>query len=217
MDIRNLVADKDGYLYDYDGENRIVRISRGDGDSIPTTVAEFVYDALNRRIYAYDAIAGAGRYFCYNNGWQVIARIFPGSFGFGRPFCPAAAFSVQKVLSVFSNTPPVLLNLRPCGGPIFLAQNGLNGDEDILGCVRDGGKSMPTISTKPREIIGLEEYNTAGSLAWANVFGNTIDEVLVRSATSSKYYFVHNHLYSPVAVMVEEIDGSVFGLCSVDF
>ncbi len=81
-------------------------------------MAEFVYDALGRRIYAYDAIAGAGRYFCYNNGWQV-----------------------------------------------------------------------------------LEEYNTAGSFAWANVFGNYIDEVLVRSATSSKYYYAHNHLYSPVAVM----------------
>ena len=81
-------------------------------------MATFDYDALGRRIYAYDAIADAGRYFCYNNAWQV-----------------------------------------------------------------------------------LEEYNTAGSFAWANVFGNYIDEVLVRSATSSKYYYAHNHLYSPVAVM----------------
>ena len=81
-------------------------------------MATFDYDALGRRIYAYDAIADAGRYFCYNNAWQV-----------------------------------------------------------------------------------LEEYNTAGSFAWANVFGNYIDEVLVRSSTSSKYYYAHNHLYSPVAVM----------------
>jgi RHS repeat-associated protein len=114
----NMITDKDGYLYDYDGENRIVKISRGDGDSTPTTVATFDYNALGRRIYAYDAIAGAGRYFCYNNNWQV-----------------------------------------------------------------------------------LQEYNTAGSFAWANVFGNYIDEVLVRSATSSKYYYAHNHLYGPVAVM----------------
>jgi hypothetical protein len=35
-------------------------------------VAEFVYDALGRRIYAYDTIADAGRYFCYNNQWQVL-------------------------------------------------------------------------------------------------------------------------------------------------
>jgi hypothetical protein len=46
-------------------------------------------------------------------------------FGFGRPFCPAAAFSVKKVLTVFSNTIAVLFNLRPCGGPKFLAQNSL--------------------------------------------------------------------------------------------
>jgi hypothetical protein len=26
-------------------------------------------------------------------------------FGFGRPFCPAAAFSAKNVLSVFSHTP----------------------------------------------------------------------------------------------------------------
>jgi len=45
-------------------------------------------------------------------------------FGFGRPFCPAAAFSVKNVLSVFSNTLPVLFGLRPCIGPKFLAQNG---------------------------------------------------------------------------------------------
>ncbi len=114
----NLIADKDGYLYDYDGENRIVRISRGDGDSTPTTVAEFVYDALGRRIYAYDAIADTGRYFCYNNAWQV-----------------------------------------------------------------------------------LEEYDDAGDFAWANIFGNYIDEVLVRAGNDDVYYYAHNHLYSPVAVM----------------
>ncbi len=41
-DAGNLIADKDGNLYDYDYENRIVQISRDDGDSAPTTVAESV-------------------------------------------------------------------------------------------------------------------------------------------------------------------------------
>jgi hypothetical protein len=44
-------------------------------------------------------------------------------FGFGRPFCSAAAFSAKKSFSVFSNTPSVLFDLRPCIGPKFLAQN----------------------------------------------------------------------------------------------
>jgi RHS repeat-associated protein len=34
-----------------------------------------------------------------------------------------------------------------------------------------------------------------------NIRVSYIDEVLVRSATSTKYYYAHNHLYSPVAVM----------------
>jgi hypothetical protein len=46
------------------------------------------------------------------------------------------------------------------------------------------------------------DTDDAGDFAWANVFGNTIDEVPVRSATSSKYYYAHNYLYSPVAVVI---------------
>jgi len=41
----NLTADKDGYEYQYDYENRIVKITK-DGSAI----AEFAYDALGRRI-----------------------------------------------------------------------------------------------------------------------------------------------------------------------
>ncbi|NLH17795.1 MAG: hypothetical protein GX455_14555, partial [Phycisphaerae bacterium] len=47
----------------------------------------------------------------------------------------------------------------------------------------------------------LGEYNTVGSFAWVNVFGNYIDEVLVRAGNYDTYYYAHNHLYSPVAVM----------------
>jgi hypothetical protein len=59
-------------------------------------------------------------------------------FCFGRPFCPAAAFSVKNVLSVFSNTPPGLFDLRPCIGPKFLAQNSLYYDKRIILLVRLG-------------------------------------------------------------------------------
>jgi len=41
----NLTADKDGYEYQYDYENRIVKITKDDND-----IAEFAYDALGRRI-----------------------------------------------------------------------------------------------------------------------------------------------------------------------
>ncbi|NLH17023.1 MAG: RHS repeat protein [Phycisphaerae bacterium] len=101
----NLIADKDGYLYDYDGENRIVRISRGDGDSTPTIVAQFVYDALGRRIYAYDAIADAGRYFCYNTAFekfderllsQMQKTITASRCWFGESVCSYAIFPLLQ-------------------------------------------------------------------------------------------------------------------------
>jgi YD repeat-containing protein len=41
----NLTADKDGYEYQYDYENRIVKITKDAND-----IAEFSYDALGRRI-----------------------------------------------------------------------------------------------------------------------------------------------------------------------
>ena len=40
----NLTTDKDGYQYEYDYENRIVRITKDGND-----IAEFAYDALGRR------------------------------------------------------------------------------------------------------------------------------------------------------------------------
>ncbi|MHC4155973.1 MAG: hypothetical protein ACYST6_13755 [Planctomycetota bacterium] len=41
----NLTTDKDGYEYQYDYENRIVKITKDGND-----IAEFPYDALGRRI-----------------------------------------------------------------------------------------------------------------------------------------------------------------------
>jgi hypothetical protein len=57
-------------------------------------------------------------------------------FGFGRPFCPAAAFSVKKVLSVFSNMPPGLFGLRPCIGTKFLVQNSPQSCRGVIYFVR---------------------------------------------------------------------------------
>jgi len=47
----NLTKDKDGYEYEYDYENRIVKIIKGGTD-----IAEFAYDALGRRVEKKDLI-----------------------------------------------------------------------------------------------------------------------------------------------------------------
>ena len=65
----NMTVDPDGYQYTYDYENRIVEIK----DSGDTTVAEFAYDALGRRIMKTDSITAANtRYYYYNDQWQVL-------------------------------------------------------------------------------------------------------------------------------------------------
>ncbi|MHC4153819.1 MAG: hypothetical protein ACYST6_02670 [Planctomycetota bacterium] len=60
-------ADKDGYEYQYDYENRIVRITKDGND-----IAEFAYDALGRRIRKIDSVAGTTNLYCYNDNWQVV-------------------------------------------------------------------------------------------------------------------------------------------------
>ena len=65
----NLIVDKDGYGYTYDYENRIVEINDVNG----TTVAEFAYDALGRRIKKTDSVTSANtRLYYYNDKWQVV-------------------------------------------------------------------------------------------------------------------------------------------------
>jgi len=66
----NLTRDRLGYQYEYDYENRIVKITR-DG----TDIAEFSYDALGRRIEKKDLVDNDNtRRYYYNDNWQVLCE-----------------------------------------------------------------------------------------------------------------------------------------------
>jgi YD repeat-containing protein len=69
-DAGNLTTDKDGYTYEYDYENRVVRIE----DSSSNEVAEYAYDALGRRIRVIDSKASTTTLYYYNPEWQVLAE-----------------------------------------------------------------------------------------------------------------------------------------------
>ena len=85
----NLTKDERGYEYEYDYENRIVKITKNS-----QTKAEFAYDALGRRIQKKDLIDpnNTTRYY-YNYNWQVLAE-YDGSdtlqriFIYGNGTCP---------------------------------------------------------------------------------------------------------------------------------
>ena len=66
----NLTTEKDGYEYEYDYENHILKI----GDSNSSTVAEFAYDALGRRIRKIDSLANETTLYYYNYNWQVLCE-----------------------------------------------------------------------------------------------------------------------------------------------
>lgn len=67
----NLITDKDGYEYEYDYENRIVKITKDNND-----IAEFTYDALGRRIEKKDVVdSNNTRRYYYNNNWQAYKLI----------------------------------------------------------------------------------------------------------------------------------------------
>ena len=64
----NLTTDANGYNYQYDYENRIVKITMDGND-----IAQFAYDTLGRRIRKTDSQdANNTRLYYYNNNWQVL-------------------------------------------------------------------------------------------------------------------------------------------------
>ena len=64
----NMTGDKDGYVYFYDYENRIVKIE----DDASSTVATFEYDALGRRIRKVDAVAAVTTLYYYDPDWRCL-------------------------------------------------------------------------------------------------------------------------------------------------
>ena len=98
----NLIADKDGYKYEYDYENRIVRIK----DVNDVNVATFSYDALGRRIEKKDCIdASKTRRYYYNNNWQVLCE-YDGSNNFKQWF--AYGNYIDEVLIINTSNLPFL-------------------------------------------------------------------------------------------------------------
>jgi len=84
--------DRLGYEYDYDYENRIVKVTKDNND-----IAEFAYDALGRRIRKSD-----------------IERVIKPYFYCGRLQKAAPAFSVSNVLDdPPEGSPPGICRLRP--------------------------------------------------------------------------------------------------------
>jgi len=69
-DAGNLTTDRQGYVYFYDYENRVVEIE----DSSSNDVAEYAYDALGRRIRMIDSVASTTTLYYYNPEWQVLAE-----------------------------------------------------------------------------------------------------------------------------------------------
>ena len=63
----NVTKDNNGYEYEYDYENRIVKTTKDSSD-----IAEYAYEALGRRIKKYDAVADKTRLYYYNTNNQVI-------------------------------------------------------------------------------------------------------------------------------------------------
>ena len=132
----NTTTDQNDYVYTYDYENRVDTIKRSDS----TTIVEYTYDALGRRIRKDDAITGANsRLYYYSDQWQV-----------------------------------------------------------------------------------LEEYDTTDETPVFKadfVYGNYIDEALRMSDGTDEHYYVHNHLYSTVALLddtgslAERYEYDAYGKC----
>ena len=66
------------------------------------------------------------------------------------------------------------------------------------------------------------EYTSAGTVKHLYIYGNYIDEVLFSIGFGKTYYYVHDHLYSPVAIAdpnngaaIERYEYDAYGRCCV--
>ena len=84
------IRDRQGYVYEYDYENRIVKIKEGNNDR-----AEFAYDALGRRIRKIDSVASETTLYYYDQNWRVLAE-YDGSNNIRRKF--AYGNTIDEVL-----------------------------------------------------------------------------------------------------------------------
>jgi len=118
-DAGNMTQDKDGYDYEYDYENRLIKVM----DDQQNVVAEYAYDALGRRIRKIDRAANPDEttLYYYNDNWQVLSET----------------------------------------------------DEN---------------GTQQRDYI----------------YGNYIDEVLLKTEDGDDLYYAHNHIYSVVALIDDQ-------------
>ncbi len=76
----NLAKDRGGYEYEYDYENRIVKVTKDNSD-----IAEFAYDALGRRIRKIDSNSSETTLYYYNDSRQVLCE-YSGGGSFERMF-----------------------------------------------------------------------------------------------------------------------------------
>ena len=65
----NMTTAENGYAYEYDYENRVVKIKKNN-----ITKAEFDYDALGRRIRKIDSVASQTTVYYNNSNWQVLCE-----------------------------------------------------------------------------------------------------------------------------------------------
>ena len=80
----NLVKDHRGYTYEWDYENHLTKITKDDGS---TVVAEYIYDALGRRVRKVDYIDSSLTCEYYYNGWQLLSEKYSGDtkyFAYGN-------------------------------------------------------------------------------------------------------------------------------------
>ena len=68
-DAGNLTQDPNGYEYEYDYENRLIEVTKGE-----TAIAQYEYDALGRRIQRIDSVANETTRYYYDNEWRVLAE-----------------------------------------------------------------------------------------------------------------------------------------------
>jgi RHS repeat-associated protein len=187
--------------FTYDAWNRLASVRYDDGGSPGTTLAEYRYDALNRRIAKLVAGADWDRTdFYYNEAWQVIEERFAEDVDEADKDDPAATMRCQYIWDMRYIDAPVVR---------FRDTNGDGTADDTLYYCNDANMNVTAlVNASDGGVAERYEYDPYGNLTvlnpdWSADTGNASDfdnEILYagyRRDSETSLYHVRNRYYHP--------------------
>lgn len=156
----NLTADYHGYLYTYDYENRLIKVSNSSIDLVT-----YSYDALGRRIVKNDLVdSSSSRRYYYNDNWQVT--------------CEYDATETTPILFVYGNYIDEVIAKIGNGVPVYYLSDHLYSPAVLCYSVTGAVLERYEYDAYGKPVIYAADYTTRTASSYKNPYlftGRNVD------------------------------------------